>query len=85
MFSPVLGIAEDPVSGNAHAMLGAYLVTHGLLPLTNGTASFVGYQGTSMQRPGEVHVEVETKDGAPAKMTMKGTARIVYRTEITLD
>lgn len=85
MFSPVLGIPEDPVSGNAHAMLGAYLVTHGLLPLANGKASFVGYQGRSMDRPGEVHVEVETQDGKPARMHMKGTARIVYRTEIALD
>ena len=33
LFSPVLGIAEDPVSGNAHGMLGAYLVVNGLLPV----------------------------------------------------
>ena len=25
MFCPALGIPEDPVSGNAHAMLAAYL------------------------------------------------------------
>lgn len=85
MFSPVLGIPEDPVSGNAHAMLGAYLVSNGLLPLANGKASFVGYQGRSMQRPGEVHVEVVAKDGKPVQMNMKGTARIVFRTEIALD
>lgn len=85
MFSPVLGIAEDPVSGNAHAMLGAYLVSHGLLPLAGGKASFVGYQGRSMQRPGEVHVEVDAPDGKPSRMTMTGTARIVYRTELALE
>lgn len=85
MFSPVLGIPEDPVSGNAHAMLGAYLVANGLLPVANGKASFVGHQGRSMDRPGEVHVEVEAKDGKPLQMHMKGTARIVYRTEIALD
>ena len=27
MFVPALGIPEDPVSGNAHGMLGVYLVT----------------------------------------------------------
>jgi PhzF family phenazine biosynthesis protein len=29
MFCPALGIPEDPVSGNAHALLGAYLLHHG--------------------------------------------------------
>ena len=38
-----------------------------------------------MQRPGEVHVEVVAKDGKPVQMNMKGTARIVFRTEIALD
>ena len=32
MFCPALGIPEDPVSGNAHGLLGAYLAEQGLLP-----------------------------------------------------
>ena len=31
MFCPVIGVPEDPVSGNAHGMLGVYLVHNGLL------------------------------------------------------
>src|SRR6201996_5999266 len=31
MFCPALGIAEDPVSGNAHGLLGVYLAHYGFL------------------------------------------------------
>lgn len=87
MFTPVMGIPEDPVSGNANAMLGAYLVAHGLLPVRDGRARFVGHQGASVDRPGEVEVEVEVEtDGkTPVRMRMTGTARIVYSTELALD
>jgi len=34
MFCPALGIPEDPVSGNAHGLLGAYLAELGLLAPT---------------------------------------------------
>jgi PhzF family phenazine biosynthesis protein len=47
MFCPVIGVPEDPVSGNAHGMLGVYLLQHGLLAPTGGEASFVGHQGAS--------------------------------------
>ena len=85
LFSPVLGIPEDPVSGNAHGMLGAYLVANGLLPLTDGRAKFRGYQGRAMLRPGEVDVEVQTEGGVPVRILMSGTARVVFTTEVTLD
>ncbi|MCZ8132387.1 MAG: PhzF family phenazine biosynthesis isomerase [Steroidobacteraceae bacterium] len=84
MFSPALGIPEDPVSGNAHGKLGAYLVSQGLLEVEHGRASFVGHQGTSMHRPGEVGIEVAVKDGKPVAVKMTGTARIVFRTELAL-
>ncbi len=85
LFSPVLGIPEDPVSGNAHGMLGAYLVANGLLPLADGRGRFRGYQGRSVLRPGEVDVEVLTEAGIPSRILMSGTARVVFTTEITLD
>ena len=85
LFSPVLGIPEDPVSGNAHGMLGAYLVANGLLPLKDGRARFRGYQGRAMSRPGEVEVEVQTEGGVPVRILMSGTARVVFTTDITLD
>jgi PhzF family phenazine biosynthesis protein len=83
LFSPVLGISEDPVSGNAHGMLGAYLVTHGLIPIVDGKAKLRGHQGASMQRPGCVDVDVSVAaDGAPTQIVISGTARIVFTTEI---
>ena len=85
LFSPVLGIPEDPVSGNAHGMLGAYLVAHGLVAVTNGRARLRGYQGSSMQRPGVVDVEVAVVDGKPAQITISGTARVVFTSEGALD
>lgn len=85
LFSPVLGIPEDPVSGNAHGMLGAYLVTHGLLPVAHGRARLRGYQGRSMHRPGEIEIEVEVSNGEPTQIHISGTARVVFTTEITLD
>ena len=85
LFSPVLGIPEDPVSGNAHGMLGAYLVAQGLLPIENGRARLRGFQGRSMHRPGEVDVEIEAQGRHASRIRMRGTARVVFTTEIALD
>ncbi len=85
LFSPVLGIDEDPVSGNAHGMLGAYLVVNGLIPTVDGRARLHGYQGRSVDRPGEVDVEVEVTDGQPSRIHISGVARVVFTTEIALD
>jgi PhzF family phenazine biosynthesis protein len=59
MFCPALGIPEDPVSGNAHGLLGAYLAEQGLLQLAGGTAKFTGAQGHHLNRAGRVDVELE--------------------------
>ena len=59
MFCPVIGVPEDPVSGNAHGMLGVYLVHNGLLtPGADRACRFVGHQGRFVDRPGRVDVEV---------------------------
>ena len=54
MFAPAIGIAEDPVTGNGHGPLGAYLVHHGIVPAPGGRLDFTGRQGVAMGRPGEV-------------------------------
>src|SRR5208337_1138080 len=61
MFCPALGIPEDPVSGNAHAMLAAYLWDLG--QLGKKTLRFIGRQGRHMNRPGEVRVGLEVDQG----------------------
>ncbi len=85
MFCPVIGIAEDPVSGNAHGMLGVYLLQHGLLAADEGTARFIGHQGRFVERPGTVDVEVTAAAGKRATgVRVTGDAVIVYQAELTL-
>jgi PhzF family phenazine biosynthesis protein len=84
MFCPAMGIPEDPVSGNAHGLLGAYLSHHGLLPRDADRAAFSGAQGQFMQRPGRVDVELEFADGALAGVWIIGSATMVFETSISL-
>jgi len=83
MFCPALGIAEDPVSGNAHGLLGAYLAQLGLLARSGDRAGFTGVQGHSLHRPGRVEVELEFKDGELAGVWICGQAVSIFQTEIT--
>lgn len=82
MFCPALGIPEDPVSGNAHGMLGVYLVNHELLTPQNGRLVFQGRQGQWLRRPGIVHVEVESSGKAAQSVRIVGDAVIVYEAEV---
>jgi PhzF family phenazine biosynthesis protein len=85
MFCPALGIDEDPVSGNAHAMLGVYLREIGLLPVAQGPAQFQGLQGRHVGRPGRVDVTIElAADGRAVAATISGTAAIVFETVLRL-
>jgi PhzF family phenazine biosynthesis protein len=75
MFCPAIGIDEDPVSGNAHGMLGVYLHERGLLPAVAGVARFTGQQGQHVGRPGEVQVMVELDAaGQPVAANIAGHA-----------
>ncbi|MFL6577754.1 MAG: PhzF family phenazine biosynthesis isomerase [Povalibacter sp.] len=82
MFCPALGIPEDPVSGNAHGMLGVYLVNHGLLQPKNGRVVFRGRQGQWVRRPGEVVVEVESSGRVSQSVRIVGDAVIVFEAEV---
>lgn len=75
MFCPALGIAEDPVSGNAHAMLATYLLDAGLLP--RGPSRFVGHQGMQLGRPGRVDVSLEFEGSRHTAVRIAGEAVIV--------
>jgi PhzF family phenazine biosynthesis protein len=75
MFCPALGIPEDPVSGNAHAMLASYLWELGQFG-KNSTA-FTGRQGGQMNRPGEVSVKLEIDHGNLLAAHIGGSAVIV--------
>ena len=82
MFCPALGIPEDPVSGNAHGMLGVYLVNHGLLQPKEGKVVFVGRQGQWVRRPGMVNVEVESSGKVAQSVRITGDAVILYEAEV---
>jgi PhzF family phenazine biosynthesis protein len=71
MFCPALGIPEDPVSGNAHGMLGVYLQAQGLL----AGSLLHGAQGHHLGRPGEV--EIELLDAST--LALRGSARLVFQ------
>jgi PhzF family phenazine biosynthesis protein len=84
MFCPALGIAEDPVSGNAHGMLGVYLARHGLLGPAGAKMQFAGAQGHHVNRPGRVEVELEQQDGAVVGVWIVGQATAIFETRIDL-
>ena len=81
MFCPALGINEDPVSGNAHAMLAAYLWDLG--SFVGRPPHFTGIQGRQMRRPGEVQVRLDVGTGEFEAAHIGGAAVII--SEGTLD
>ena len=82
MFCPALGIPEDPVSGNAHAMLAAYLWDLGQFGKKSPT--FMGRQGYQMKRPGQVRVRLEIDKGSLIAVYIAGTAVIVSEGTLAL-
>jgi PhzF family phenazine biosynthesis protein len=84
MFCPAIGVDEDPVSGNAHGMLGVYLLAHQLLAPTDGHATFTGAQGRALGRPGRVLVELATTTEGVAAVTIVGAAVLVYQTTVEI-
>jgi PhzF family phenazine biosynthesis protein len=84
MFCPVIGVPEDPVSGNAHGMLGVYLLHNGLLVPQDGEASFVGLQGSFVERPGRVDVSVACSGKRASGVRVSGDAVIVYEAVLPL-
>lgn len=84
MFCPVIGIPEDPVSGNAHAMLAAHLYRLGLLATDNTGAQFVARQGHHIGRPGLLSIEVRVTGDQVSSVQVAGSAVIVFAAAIEL-
>ncbi|MCX4672194.1 PhzF family phenazine biosynthesis isomerase [Streptomyces sp. NBC_01381] len=86
MFAPAIGIAEDPVTGNGHGPLGAYLVHHGIVPAPGGRLDFTGRQGVAMGRPGEVGVWVDVRScsrrGGELLVSITGDATTAFRARL---
>lgn len=72
MFAPLLGVPEDPATGSANGALGAYLVHHRVIPLTEPTVHIVSEQGAELDRPSTLYVEVDHRDGEPTGVRVGG-------------
>ena len=85
MFCPALGIPEDPVSGNAHGLLGVYLAEHGLISSSTSRASpSAASRVTSCIAPAAWMWSSKSRDGAIDGVWIIGQAVSIFETEISL-
>lgn len=82
MFAPGIGIAEDPVTGNANGPLGAYLVRHGMLDRSDGERRYRARQATGDGRGGWMDVAVRVEGGEPTHVRIEGCAVECFRTTL---
>lgn len=85
MFAPTIGIAEDPVTGNANGPLGAYLVKHGLIAVGNGSVRYRARQTAGSGRTGWMDVTVDVEDGEPVAVRIEGNAVLCFETRLPAD
>jgi trans-2,3-dihydro-3-hydroxyanthranilate isomerase len=72
MFAPSLGVPEDPATGSANGTLGAYLVHHQVVPVSDGTNHFVSEQGAEMGRPSSLDLLVDRSGGEVTRVRVGG-------------
>lgn len=86
MFAPAIGIAEDPVTGNANGPLGIYLVHYGICRglETPDEFTFQIRQGEAMGRDGGMTVRVKIKNHQPQMVQITGQAVVAFHTDIIL-
>lgn len=84
MFAPVIGINEDPVTGNANGPLGGYLVKNKIVRMKDGVFAFAASQGEAMGRKGIIHVKVDVLNDEPVRIQISGEAVVVFRTSVSI-
>ena len=72
MYDPGGGIAEDPATGSATALLAAQLLN--AEKLNDGTHRWQMEQGYEMGRPSDLRLEADVKDGKLAAVRVGGSA-----------
>lgn len=77
-YSRMLGAAsEDPATGSASGPLGAYLVRHGIVPVSQG-GTIVSAQGVKMGRPSRIHIRIDaTSPENITRVRVGGTSVLV--------
>ena len=63
MIAPRIGIYEDPFNGSGLGLLGAYLLKHGLVAVSDDRASFLSSPGRAMGRAGMDRVKTQLRAG----------------------
>ncbi|MBP7461585.1 MAG: PhzF family isomerase [Candidatus Delongbacteria bacterium] len=84
MFAPVIGIMEDPVTGNANGPLGAYLTHYNRIEKCETGFIFQVKQGEAIGRKGYMKVHVYSRNDEPELVKVSGNARIVFKTVIRI-
>ncbi len=72
MFSPEMGISEDPATGSAAAALSGAI--HHFDGLTDGHYPLLIEQGVEMERPSHIHLRMDIKDNEIARARIGGHA-----------
>jgi trans-2,3-dihydro-3-hydroxyanthranilate isomerase len=72
MFSPDMGIAEDPATGGAVAAMSAAI--HHFDALGDGRHALMIEQGVEMGRPSRIHLHIEAENGKIARARIGGQA-----------
>ena len=75
MFSPALGVAEDPATGSAAAAFGGYLAWRS--SLKDGTLKYTVYQGVEMGRPSKLEVETDVIQGIVQAVRVGGASVLI--------
>lgn len=85
MFSPAIGIVEDPVTGNANGPMGAWLVRHNVLAHDGKSLQVKGHQGRALGRDGTVDIRVAIENNQPTNVTITGHAVILFHAEWAIE
>src|SRR4051794_2788113 len=83
MYAPGAGIAEDPATGSATALLASQLLISG--SLKDGANRFTLEQGYEMGRPSDLVMEADVSDGRLKAVRVAGQAVRVSEGTITVD
>jgi predicted PhzF superfamily epimerase YddE/YHI9 len=71
--SPFSGTVEDPITGTASGVMGAYMATHAASWMIERDYKLVVEQGRDVGRDGRVHVTVTNRE-PPFRVKIAGTA-----------
>lgn len=74
--SPFSGTIEDPITGTASGVMGAYMATHAQDWMTERNHSIIVEQGKDVGSDGRVHVSVTNRQ-SPFRVKVAGTANYV--------